>query len=459
MLKKKIISAAGTVLIFALLVSLVCLTFVYMFSFQTRNELKFGASDMNALEQDFAAAGYVDEVGTETIMPVFVGVSNENGRVGAFSGDALKGLYNSAFEIAKEYLIRGKIETLEQEDLESASDIAKDGAFIYIKYSVAYPKSVIVNFSDRETFTLSISDEYIREIFVFYDKTEREVRVLALSPDAGYLYTGDFGFSAGFNNKIKNEYNNADGTFDFLFASEMEGSALVSSEKISSSVYGNTIVPVSEISLCGVSYYSKYELMISDGVYGKILSAFMLNPEKASAFTDSDGTRTYFEEGKNVHIRKDGTVEYSSVGSYTGINIGDIIGYHAENEAYSLRDKIGATLIIAKKIAVAAEFSPKTSVRLSEIHYDEEKNLVISYELTYDSLSVAAEKNVFSFTVSTDSIKRAEAGIFGISELYYSEPLPDMKWNIIAYAAAGGEYTDFCPAYVVGINKDTSYAE
>ena len=72
-MKKKILNITGTLLIFALLVSLTCLTFIYMFSIQNRNESKFGAADMRALEQNFAAAGYVDTIGADNIMPVFVG--------------------------------------------------------------------------------------------------------------------------------------------------------------------------------------------------------------------------------------------------------------------------------------------------------------------------------------------------------------------------------------------------
>ena len=47
-MKKKILNITGTLLIFALLVSLTCLTFIYMFSIQNRNESKFGAADMKA---------------------------------------------------------------------------------------------------------------------------------------------------------------------------------------------------------------------------------------------------------------------------------------------------------------------------------------------------------------------------------------------------------------------------
>ena len=66
----------STCLIFCLLVCLVCLSFVYMFSFQISNEMSFGADDMAELEQNFAAAGYMDNVSAKNIMPVFVGVSH-----------------------------------------------------------------------------------------------------------------------------------------------------------------------------------------------------------------------------------------------------------------------------------------------------------------------------------------------------------------------------------------------
>lgn len=378
----------STCLIFCLLVCLVCLSFVYMFSFQISNEMSFGADDMAELEQNFAAAGYMDNVSAKNIMPVFVGVSHSSGeeRVGAFCGEALENLYADCFEIAGQYLARGLAEEISEASAEDFVRMAKNNGFIYIKYAAAYPKSVIMNFSNKDTFAQSFSDEYIREIFVFYNNYTASVCAMAFSEGGNsYLYTGSFGFEENFNNNIANEYNNAEGTFDFTFASEEANSSFISKEAFSKKLYSNAVIPETAVEMPNVSFCGVSDRLEESGVYEAVLSVFTLNPEKISVFTESDGTITFFEEGQNVGIGTNGRIGYSAVGM-GGISVGSVIGYNAENEEYSLRDKIGATLLMAEEIAEIAGINADISIKLSGISYDESGNLVITYYIDRKSV-------------------------------------------------------------------------
>lgn len=450
-MKNRIFKISGTLLIFLLLVSLVCLSFIYMFSLQTRDELKFGSSDMLALEQDFAAAGYVEFADTENVLPVFAGVYCEDGKsVGAFSGKVKKSLYETIFGVAEKYLLSGKTEPVEREYAERLLEKAFSNGFAYIKYAVAYPKSLLVNFFDRNTFSSQISDEYICEIFVFYDDSYGSVISLAFS-DTGkcYVYSAENPDGRDFNNKIADEYNNTEGTFSFSLAGNVGNRLLVSEEIFLSGISSHTVISADNLEFPSVILSNSYELFISNDVCGALLSAFTLNPEKVSVFTDSDGAKTYFEEGQNVRINADGSAEYSSVGSHLGINVGSVIGYHIENGEFSLRDKIGATLVIVGKIVRAAGFSDDIGIRLCHIGSDDDGNLVISYDLTCDGISVINGKEAFSFTFAGENIKKAHVFLPNVTKTENTKYLPSALWNFSAYALSGGEKADFFPVYNV----------
>lgn len=447
-MKNKIISCASTFLIFCLLVSLVCLTFVYMFSFKTNNELKFNADDMIALEQNFAAAGYIDSVGKENIMPSFVGVSLADGasRAGAYKGDAAESMYKDCFTVAKEFLAYGTMQTISEENARNLVRMAKNNGFLYIKYSAAYPKSIIVSLTDKNMFLQSISDEFIKEIFVFYNDYIEEVCTLALSQgEEHYLYTGPFGYRENFNKNIASEYNNIEGTFDFTFASEETDEIFVSKEKFESFILADTIIPKGNVTLPKVGF-GKLGTKFSDArVYDKVLSVFTLNPEKVSVFTENDGTVIYYEEGQSVRISAGGEIKYSAMGN--GIDIGSVIGYYVENYEYSLQDKIGATLLMAQGITKLAGISEKASVKLSGIAYDEQGNLTITYFFAYDGVDISHGERAFSFTISGNRIKEASCALFDIYDIDESDTLPSALLQVCAYVYGAKEKSDIMPCY------------
>ena len=460
-MKTKIESFLSTLLIFFLLVSLVCLSFVYMFSFNTRDETKFDSDDMEALEQNFAAAGYMDDAGVDNILPVFVGVSlpGEGERVGAFGADVLEQMYTDCFEVVWQYFVHGTAHAISNSSADDYIRMAKNNGFIYIKYASAYPKSVIVSFTRKDTFALNISDEYIKEIFVFKNNYTNSVCVVTVS-DTGnnYLYTGSFGFDENFNKNIVNEYNNAEGTFDFSFSSEKESEVFISKEKYSDAIYRNSIIPKGEIFLDGLSFENVSDRLASQGSYDRLLSLFTLNPEKISVFTESDGTRTFFEEGQNVSIAVDGSVKYSAVGA-GGIDIGDVIGYRSENSEYSLRDKIGATLCIVREMTEITYISENIKIRLSGIFYDENDNFVITYSASYKGIPIICENAFFSFTVSGDRIKSVDCSMFDVVA-YGDSVLPNAMWEYITYAASaqGKVYSQLVPAYAYDESAENVYA-
>ena len=450
-MKKKILNITGTLLIFALLVSLTCLTFIYMFSIQNRNESKFGAADMRALEQNFAAAGYVDIIGADNIMPVFVGSVFDGTSVGAFSGEAKERLYRDAFGIVEKYLLFGTAEIVGEYRAREMIEAAVLGDYIYIKYPFAYPKSIIVNFSDRNTFTNNISDEYISELFVFYDEAYGAVVTLAFS-DGGkyYVYSAEEPEKTGFNNKIADEYNNAEGTFSFILAKDAKTYPFIEEERFLSSVSSLALIPTGNIAVRGIKAENPYDILISENVVSSVLANFTLNPEKVSVFTDVDGAKTYFEEGQNVRVGSDGSIEYSSVGSFAGIDVGAVIGYNPENNVFSLRDKIGATVLISRGIIRAQGLSDRVGIRLSRIFYDEDGGLSVSYDLTYDGVLAKTERAAFVFNIVGEHIKKATAFVPNIVETENISYLPDALWNFVSYAVAGGEKADFMPVYSVG---------
>jgi len=460
-LKTKIYDFLSTLLVFCLLVSLVCLSFVYMFSFGTGDKAKFDSDDMEALEQNFAAAGYMDAAGTENIIPLFVGVSlaQEEKRTGAFSGNVLKDMYADSFEIVWQYLAHGTAQAVSDMGASDYIRMAKNNGFIYIKYASAYPKSVIVSFSRKDTFALNISDEYIDELFVFKNNYTDSVCVLTVSETGNnYLYTGSFGFDENFNKNIVNEYNNAEGTFNFFFSSEKESDVFISKEKFFSAVSPNAVILDGDVFLDALSFTRVSDRLASRGSYDRLLSLFTLNPEKISVFTESNGTRTFFEEGQNVSIAVDGSVKYSAVGA-GGMNIGGVIGYRSETGEYSLRDKIGATLCIVKEMTEIAYLSDSLGARLSGIFYDENDNLVITYSAAYNGVPVISEEAFFSFTISGNTIKSVFCNMFDVSP-YGDSVLPNAVWEYISYAAADEKSRGarLIPAYAYDEDAEYVYA-
>ena len=460
-MKEKIKRFCGTLAVFALLVSLVCLSFVYMFSFRTSDKTKFDADDMQALAQNFTAAGYMDHVDVKNILPVFVGASLADGemRVGTFGGDTLENMYEDCFEVAWQFLAQGRAQMLSDESTQDYIRMAKNGAFIYIKYAAAYPKSVIVSFTRKDTFTLNISDEYIKEIFVFNNTYTGSVCLLTVCDNGkNYVYTGEFGFDGNFNKNIINEYNNAEGAFVFSFSSEKENDVFISEEKFADTVYGNAVIAEEEIFIQGIIFESVSRRLDMYASYDSLLSLFTLNPEKISVFTENDGTRTFFEEGQNVSITKDGAVTYSAVGT-GGMYIGSVIGYSSENSEYSLRDKIGATLCIANELAQAMRLSKDIGIKLSGINYDENGNLVITYSVSFCGITVICDEAFFSFTIAGNKIKGVVCNMFDATA--YSETrLPNATWELIGYAVSAE--TDTCvslvPAYLYAAEGENVFA-
>ena len=447
-MKNKIIGFLGNFLIFCLLVSLVCLAFIYMFSFQASSDFKFNADDMAALEQSFAAAGYMDSVSEDNIMPVFVGVSlaESQMRSGVYGGETLESMYKDCFAVAGRYLAFGSAEEISAARAEDFLLMAKSNGFFYIKYSAAYPKSVLLSFTDKEYFSETVSDEYIREIFVFYNNYTSSVCVLALSGgEKNYLYGGSFGYSENFNNNMAIEYNNAEGTFDFSFASEEAHYSFVTEEKFEKAVYANTVIVKTEIEFPDISFENIGPRLTESGVYEKILSSFTLNPEKVTVFKDSDGTFVYFEEGQSVGIFANGAIEYSSAET-GGIDIGSVIGYHAENNEYSLRDKIGASLLIAEKIIEFSGTDGNISVKLSGISHDKAGNLVITYSFSYRGIDIICDTSAFSFTIAGNRITNAKCFLLDVIELDMRS-MPSALWQISVYAFSSSETADFCPVY------------
>ncbi len=450
-MKKKIISYASTFLIFCLLVNLVCLTFVYMFSFNTNNELKFDADDMIALEQNFAASGYIDSVSEENIMPSFVGVSLADGasRSGAYGGEIAERMYKDCFAIAEEFLAYGTMQTISDDSARYLVRMAKNNGFLYIKYSAAYPKSIIVSLTDKNMFLQSFSDEFIKEVFVFYNDYIGEVCTLALSEgEEHHLYTGNFGYNENFNKNIANEYNDLEGTFDFTFASEEAEDIFISKERFEAIISSDTIIPKGDVTLPKVGFGAIGTKLSDTGIYDKVLSAFTLNPEKVSVFTENDGTVIYYEEGQSVRISADGEVRYAAMGN--GIDIGTVIGYYVENYEYSLQDKIGATLLIAQDITTLAGVSERAAVKLSGISYDENGNLTITYFFAYDGIDISRGERAFSFTISGNRIKEASGALFEIYDIEESDILPSALLQVCAYVCGAKEKSDIMPCYSFG---------
>ena len=460
-MKAKIERFFGTLLIFFLLVSLVCLSFVYMFSFRTSDKTKFDAEDMKALEQNFAAAGYMDSVDAENILPLFVGVSLAGGgiRTGTASGETLELMYGDCFDVVWQFLAMGRAQLLSDTSTQDFLRMAKNSDFIYIKYAAAYPKSVIVSFTQKDTFATNISDEYIKEIFVFNNTYTGSICVLTLCDNGkNYLYTGEFGFDENFNKNIIIEYNNAEGTFSFAFSSEKYNDIFTLNEKFYDTVYSNAVIPESDVFLSGVKFEGISKRLDMYASYDSLLALFTLNPEKISVFTENDGTRTFFEEGQNVSITTDGKVKYSAVGS-GGMLIGSVIGYSSENNEYSLRDKIGATLCIAEKMTEALNLSDGLMIRLSGISYDENGNLAISYAASYNGIPIVCEEDFFYFTIAGDKIKSVVCNMFDMSTSS-EERLPDAMWEIVGYlySAEEGSCVSIIPAYAFSEVEETVFA-
>ncbi len=442
---KKHINFIMSAAIFLLLVLFVSLSFIYMFSIQTRSELKFGKNDMAFLEQDFAAAGYIDYISVENIMPAFVGVVSERGNVGAYSGEAKSALYRVCFSIAKKYLTSSRYDIADAEYAELLKVRAAENGCIYFKYAYSYPKSLIVNFSDRNTFSGQISDEYIKELFIFYDNTRASVIALAISGDGkNYVYTSDSEEDIGFNNRIAVEYANMEGTFDFRFAKDARILPMTDKESFEKAVYSYAVISEDAVVSSKINLGNSYEKLIENSA--TVLSTLTLNPEKAPVFTDVDGTKTFFEEGQNVVIDADGLIRYISIGLLPGIDIGEVIDYRPEVGGYSLRDRVGATLVIAERIFRATGVSDKAALRLSFVGGDAEGNLVVSYALTYSSIIVDTEQAVFTFTVSGEYIKKVTAAIPTIEE-GADVSLPGALWSYTSYAMKESERADFIPAF------------
>ncbi len=471
--KERLLETLKDLLVFVLLVALVCLCAIHMLSYQGQKSPAFTKEKMAAISGDTARHQYIGYFDESYCLPEFIGISyHERGRFGFCTESGLAAA-NGSLVLFYEKLFGedGEVEALSAEEGEKLFEAALfSDNYIYASYTCDLPKTVIGSMANMDAD--GMTGEYIREIFIVPDEYigTGDIRgplnllssgsaiytFAAIARDSAgnyYRYTTDYvpklPTDISFNQNFCFAYSTLEGAATYDFAALLETDTYLENMHFSEKVTDTTVVFRSDnalpLSILDVSVEA-----VDENLAGAYLQALLINPEKASQYTDENGTRFYFDGGRNVIITTDGTLTYSAPEG--GISVEDLFGGRMSEGDVSVYEYIGAALALAETLETVKNMSDSApySLAFSEIGYDGE---ILTVSLGYRAgglpVYINGTDDILTVAFSRGSICGVTYHLRALRGAQGEANVPQMLWTLrSAIADTDGTYA-YHYAYVI----------
>ena len=480
---EKITEAVKTAVLLVLLVAAVCMCVIYMLSYQGAAPYGFTREAMETLDGASIKYQYLKYYDAAYAAPCFIGISSRR------LGENIGFLYNEKTEgvlyadvlrfYEKLFGAEGTTEQMTTAEGEAAFSDIMEGDYLYLSYFCDLPKSLIMAMAEPENVFSGMSGEYIKEIFLVPDRYLRDG--VSVSSSGVSLYTAIYSFyavardSAGnyyryttsyvpereedvsFNTNYYLTYTTLRSALRYEFAPMLSEDAFLKAHGFSEKVTDTTAVIVGGVSAPVLSVEAG---ALDDDSVNAYLTALLMNPERVSSYTDENGVRFYFDEGRNVRISPDGSLRYTALGS-EGIALADLFGYRPSDGRYDAFDYIGAALMVASSLDHApsgADVTPR--LYLSGVGYDGRVLTVrFGYQLDGVPLFMDGKADVLTFELYDGMIKSVSFDLWQPHVTTQTAALADMMWTIRAHIMDTELRHAYAPAYRFGAEKRESGME
>lgn len=436
---KRFAELIKTTVVCVLLVSLTCLSFIYMNTYKNVNVSTFSVSMDKSVREKLYKAGYVELMDAELVYPYFISVTGSNGTKG-FWGDSASALYRELSGVVSAII---SPESNAYKSSESDFLSCVDSYYAYIKYRAELPKSVIYYVQNHEKILEESSEEYISEMFIMED--EKTGDLYAVSRDFHgncYMYRPEK--IPNFNKRLVDSYNKRDEGYKFDFSLNTIVDDAMKSSGFYDKLYDLTVVPKDNVYL--ESAVVETGVVMDNGDINDALLLFGLNPEKVTSHS-GDGETTYFVEGQNLKIGKE-TIEYSALSENAGVGISKILGYDYSDAKYSASDCVGATLMIAHSLGIADRGDFDLGITCAEVGEDNRITIGLSY--LYKGVTVVTDREyALKIEFANGQIVSAEAFFASASAYDGFTNVSDADWKLRAYLKLSKARSDLRFAYYI----------
>lgn len=457
--REKIWEGFKTAIIAVLLVALICLCVIYMLSFQGKPTPAFTKSVLEAIGAESAVYRYNGYLSNSYVCPKYLCFSSKNaGDPFVLTGESEKTLaaYSSVAPfLEKLFGSQGTVTYLDAQTGKAAFESAMNGDYIYIAYSCDLPKSVIWSMAFKNTAPDPVSGEFLREIFILPERFIKEGPVM--TPDGILTYTRAYSFcaiardSAGnyyryttgytpedtyalcFNSTYYMTYKSASEARPYTFAAMKEGDEFLVRYGFFEKLTDTSLLLGADKQMPMISMRPGD---LSETACRALLEAFFMNPQQVSSYTDAAGNRYYLDEGQNVQISPDGTVEYQALGE-GGIALSNLFDYHGENETYGTVDYIGAALLLVESLDPVRRMHEIEGMNLvlSSVSYDGWM-LTLRFGYTYRGIPILKDgsADMFSVSLADGFVKAFTCRLTEFQPVENSEEtVPDMLLSLRRY--------------------------
>lgn len=412
---KKAVFIIKIAVVAALLVSLVCLSLIYMSFYRNEETVEFTPKMDEAVRDKVYRAGYVGLMNETLVSPYFLGFSFGGERVGYIGRGAVELFSEITFDMSNLIGPDARIVAADERAIAEAID----GDFVYVRFRFELPRSIIYFMLNPDKILDEVGDEYIYDIFIPISRSQHAV----MRDMRGNIYSVVGESSIGISKNTFSPYNDIDGGFSFAFAMESDAdTALLSTD--SKSADGFEILAPSD--LTAASAVVEARDILSQDKAARALTSLGLVPEKATSHEDDDGI-TFYDEGRSVRMTKNGTLVYSAPSSQYGIGISDVVGYAFSDNDYTVDDCVGAALVLADQLGIFNGDAFDYAVTRAE---NDGADTVVGISYVYDGFTVVTDDNYALMIRVTDGKVTSLSATFASAHVYAgSTTVTSARWR------------------------------
>ncbi len=485
--KFEILEFCKTVAVLVLMVALVCLCLIYMLSYQTAGQYAFTKDMMQTLGAESVKYQYADHIRSSYAAPKFIGFSAKEygddigfhtlGGENAEVASSLLPFYEKLFSE------EGEMRPLSEEEGSALFSAAMKGDHIYVVYETDIPKSLLYAMTAENAMLPATSREYLRELILFPDRYLYDG--VSLRPTGMQVYTSIYTFGAvardsegnyyrystsfaasapediSFNTNYYLAYTTSDAYFSYVFAEESARDDAFFAKYLSRHVTDTTVIPTAYSGEYPFSRMSVSSLYPEEAVMNALMGTLLMNPEQATSFTDADGVKFYYEEGRNISISPSGHLEYTAYGE-EGLPLSDLFEYHATNEAYDMQDYLGASLMLARSLEQALNAEHDCTLFLSDIDTAEDR-ITVTFGYAADGIPLYFDgySGVLSLEFEAGMLKRVSYDLKEVRSADDTEAdfdAAETLWLLRAAIAKSEEEQEYAYGYFFTQEREHSAA-